>query len=247
VVPRLFHGTGLEKIVYLSAWVGFPLYYHHDILAPLPGSCGHQRQKSNSCMTERQQRYLARCVKKAAGNGECNGAATMRNASNRRTGHLAVAASSGAVAPPPSMPVQAHVTVPIQVPANQVNMPPLFQIKYSRFRGDGTQDVDDSMEQYLATLAANDEGDEDTTKRLFRGLIDGEALRWYNSLDVAVRGDWSRLRAAFEQEFREIGADSRVMARLNSIKMKPTDTLRSYTQKIQQLIGKLSTPPPANL
>ena len=37
------------------------------------------------------------------------------------------------------------------------------------------------------------------------------------------------------------------MSRLNSIKMKPSDTLRSYTQRVHQLVGKLSTPPPANL
>ncbi|CAM6093919.1 unnamed protein product [Calypogeia fissa] len=37
------------------------------------------------------------------------------------------------------------------------------------------------------------------------------------------------------------------MSRLNSIRMKPFDTLRSYTQRVYQLIGKLSAPPPANL
>src|SRR5450759_4869205 len=103
------------------------------------------------------------------------------------------------------------------------------------------------MEQYLATLAANDEGDVDTTKRLFGGVIEGEALRWYSTLDVAVKNDWPTLKNAFEQEFREIGADSRVMSRLNAIKMKPSDTLRSYIQCVHQLVGKLSTPAPANL
>jgi hypothetical protein len=126
-------------------------------------------------------------------------------------------------------------------------MPPSFRIKYNRFKGDGTQDVDDWMEQYLATLSANDEGDVGTTKRLFRGVIEGEALKWYGTLDQAVKDDWPTLKSAFEQEFREIGADSRVMSRLNSIKMKSTDTLRSYTQRVQQLIGKLSTPPPVNM
>jgi len=37
------------------------------------------------------------------------------------------------------------------------------------------------------------------------------------------------------------------MSRLNAMKMKASDTLRSYTQRVHQLIGKLSTPPPANL
>src|SRR5450759_1378299 len=142
------------------------------------------------------------------------------------------------------VPVQLPVQLP--VPIIQVKMPPSFRIKYTRFKGDGSQDVDDWMEQYLATLAANDEGDVETTKRLFRGVIEGEALRWYGMLDQAVKADWPTLKSAFEQEFREIGADSRVMSRLNSIKMKPSNTLRSYTQRVHQLVGKLSTPP-ANL
>ena len=103
------------------------------------------------------------------------------------------------------------------------------------------------METYLATLAANDEGDDDTTKRLFRGLIDGEALRWYNAQPQATRDNWVALKAAFEQEFREIGADSRIIARLNQLRMKASDTLRSYVQRVYQLIGKLSIPPPNNL
>ena len=39
----------------------------------------------------------------------------------------------------------------------------------------------------MATLAANDEEDVDTTKRLFRGVIEGEALRWYGTLDPVVK------------------------------------------------------------
>ena len=62
---------------------------------------------------------------------------------------------------------------------SQAKMPPSFWIKYSWFKGDGTQDVDDWMEQYLAILVANDEGDEKTIKRLFCGVIEGEALKWY--------------------------------------------------------------------
>src|SRR5450759_3255104 len=144
---------------------------------------------------------------------------------------------------------QVPVQLPVQspVPVIQVRMAPFFLIKYTRFKGDGSQDVDDWMEQYLATLAANDEGDVETTKRLFRGVIKGEALRWFGTLDVTVKNDWPTLKHAFEQELREIGADSRVMLRLNAIKMKPSDTLRSYTQCFHQLVGKLSIPPPANL
>ena len=148
---------------------------------------------------------------------------------------------------PGNEPLPDPCTIPLIARNCASKMPSTFRIKYSRFKGDGTQDVDDWMEQYLATLSANDEGDVETTKRLFRGVIEGEALKWYGTLDPAVKADWDTLKAAFEQEFREIGADSRVMSRLNSIKMRSTDTLRSYTQRVQQLVGKLSTPPPSNM
>lgn len=146
---------------------------------------------------------------------------------------------------PVIQPVVAPVVVP--VPVAPVRMAPTFRIKYTRFKGDGTQDVDDWMEQFQPTLAGNDETDDATARRLFRGLIDGEAMCWYNSQSAMLHGDWPGLRAAFVKEFREIGADARVMARLNSVMMKPGDFLRSYTKKVQKLIGKLSAPPPDNL
>jgi len=90
------------------------------------------------------------------------------------------------------------VVVPVPAP---VVMAPLFCIKYVHFKGDGSQDFDNWMEQYLATLAANNEADVDTTKRLFRGVIEGEALKWYGTLDQVVKDDWPVLQAAFQQEF----------------------------------------------
>lgn len=85
------------------------------------------------------------------------------------------------------------------------------------------------------------------TKRLFREVIEGEALKWYGSVDGVVNADCPMLKAAFQQEFRKIDADSRLMSRLNVMMIKCTNTLRSYTQKIHDLIGKLTTPPLANM
>jgi hypothetical protein len=107
--------------------------------------------------------------------------------------------------------------------------------------------VDDWLDQFSATLAANDEGDVENKKRLFLGLLEGEALRWFNTLTPAVKDNWDQLQRAFEEEFQEIGKDAKVMAWLGSIRMKSIDTLRSYTQKVQQLVGKLSVNSPANL
>ena len=49
--------------------------------------------------------------------------------------------------------------------------------------------MDKRLDQFSATLAANDENDPDTTKRLFDGLLEGEALRWYNGLLPAVKNN----------------------------------------------------------
>jgi hypothetical protein len=97
------------------------------------------------------------------------------------------------------------------------------------------------------TLAANDENDPDTTKRLFHGLLEGEALRWYNGLLPAVKSNWDQLVRAFTTEFRDVGTDSRVLRKLGEVTMDPSDTLQSYSQKVQVLISKLANPAPANL
>ncbi|CAM6125591.1 unnamed protein product [Calypogeia fissa] len=95
-------------------------------------------------------------------------------------------------------------------------MPQSFRIKYTQFKGSWSQDVDNWMEHYLAT-ATNDEVDNDTRKKLFQGLIGGEALKWYNALDAKTRDDWDRLKTAFKREFREIEVDARIMQKLNDL------------------------------
>jgi hypothetical protein len=134
----------------------------------------------------------------------------------------------------------------LPIPVTAVAMPS-SRLKYTKFKANGIQDVDDWLDQFSATLAANDEGDVENKKRLFHGLVEGEALRWFNTLTPAVKDNWDQLRRTFEEEFREIGTAAKVMALLGSIRVKSTDTLRSYTQKVQQLVGKLSVNPPANL
>ena len=75
----------------------------------------------------------------------------------------------------PTPPTAAAPVIPIPIIPRA--MPPSYRLKYARFKGKG-QDVDEWLDQFSATLAANDENDPDTTKRLFHGLLEGEALRW---------------------------------------------------------------------
>jgi len=52
------------------------------------------------------------------------------------------------------------------------------RLRYNKFRGDGSKDVDDWMGEFEATAVANQE-DPDSKQRIFQGLLKGEALKWY--------------------------------------------------------------------
>jgi hypothetical protein len=97
-------------------------------------------------------------------------------------------------------------------------MPFAFRLKYSNFEGDGEQDVDDWLDHFKATLAANDEADVDIKKRLFYGLLRGEALRWYNTLEPAVKTNWDELHRAFVTEFKTEGTDHKVQEQIGELR-----------------------------
>lgn len=59
------------------------------------------------------------------------------------------------------------------------------RIKYIPHKG--KTDVNDWLEQYIATSAVNEEADDDTKKRMFQGLIKGEALKCNVALDLVTR------------------------------------------------------------
>ena len=58
------------------------------------------------------------------------------------------------------------------------NMLTTTRFKYSRFRGDGIQNVDDWFCEFESTVLANQE-DNEAKARIFQGLLKGEALKWY--------------------------------------------------------------------
>ena len=59
------------------------------------------------------------------------------------------------------------------------NMPTC--LKYSRFRGDGSQDVDDWISKFESIALTNQE-DLEAKQRMFQGLLKGEALKWYQDI-----------------------------------------------------------------
>ena len=57
-------------------------------------------------------------------------------------------------------------------------MPLTTCLKYRRFKGDGSQDVDDWLTKFNSTAFANQE-EPASRLRIFQGLLKGEALKWY--------------------------------------------------------------------
>ena len=117
---------------------------------------------------------------------------------------------------------------------------PLTRLKYNRFKGDGETDVDDWLDEFVATARANQE-DPESRLRVFAGLLKGEALKWYLDVPVEVREDWERLTNAFVRTFREAGGEARALGRLSTMTMKKTESVRKYGQRVKGLIQKLTT------
>jgi hypothetical protein len=78
-------------------------------------------------------------------------------------------------------------------------------------------------------------------------LLRGEALRWYNTLEPAVKTNWDQLERAFVNEFKAEGTGHKVLQRISELRMRSSDTLRGYAQKVQRLVDELSTEPRMNL
>ena len=71
-------------------------------------------------------------------------------------------------------------------------MPSTTCLKYSRFKGDGSQDVDNWLIEFKSTAMANQE-EPATTLRIFQGLLKGEALKWYQDILDRIRNNWDQL------------------------------------------------------
>lgn len=119
-------------------------------------------------------------------------------------------------------------------------MVPSTRLKYSRFRGDGKQDVDDWYCEFESIATANQEEPE-AKGRIFQGLLKGEALKWYQDIPEETRGDWAEFITLFLRAFREAGGEARALGRLSRMTMKPAESVRKYSQRVKALIKKLTT------
>ena len=119
-------------------------------------------------------------------------------------------------------------------------MPSTTRLKYSRFKGDGSQDVDDWLTEFRSIAAANQE-EPAATLRIFQGLLKGEALKWYQDVSDRIRTSWDQLSNVFLRTFREAGGEARALGRLSKMTMGKSEFVRRYGQRVKALIQKLTT------
>ena len=65
-------------------------------------------------------------------------------------------------------------------------MPSTTRLKYSKFKEDGSQDVDDWLTEFKSTAIANQE-ELATILWTFQGFLKGEALKWYQDVPERIR------------------------------------------------------------
>ena len=119
-------------------------------------------------------------------------------------------------------------------------MPSTMRLKYSRFKGDGSQDVDDWLTEFKSTAVANQE-EPAASLHIFQGLLKGEALKWYQDVPDPIRTNWDQLSNLFLRTFREAGGEARALGRLSKMTMGKSESVRRYGQRIKALIQKLTT------
>ena len=119
-------------------------------------------------------------------------------------------------------------------------MPSTTRLKYNRFKGDGSQDVDDWLTEFKSTVVANQE-DPAAALRIFQGLLKGEALKWYQDVPDRIRTSWDQLSNLFLRTFREARREARALGRLNKTTMGKSESVRRYGQRVKALIQKLTT------
>ena len=120
------------------------------------------------------------------------------------------------------------------------NMPSTTRLKYSRFKGDGSQDVDDWLTEFESTSLANQE-ELAAKQRIFQGVLKGEALKWYQDVPDRIRDNWEQLTVLFLRTFREAGGEARALGRLSKMTMGTSESVRRYGQRVKALIQKLTT------
>ena len=128
-----------------------------------------------------------------------------------------------------------------ELPSNESDiMPSTTRLKYNKFKGDRSQDVDDWLTEFQSMAIANQE-EPATIFRIFQGLLKGEALKWYQDVPDRIRTNWEQLSSLFLRTFREVGGEARALGRLSKMMMGKSESVRRYGQRVKALIRKLTT------
>ena len=109
------------------------------------------------------------------------------------------------------------------------------RLKYNKFRGDRSQDVDDWFSKFKSIALANQEAPE-TMQRIFQGLLKGEPLKWYQDVPDVNRKDWDNFTSLFLRTVREVGREARALGYLSQMTMKSSESVRKYGQRMKALI-----------
>ena len=81
-------------------------------------------------------------------------------------------------------------------------MAPSTRLKYSRFQGDERHDVDEWSCEFESIATTNEE-DSEAKRRIFQGLLKGEALKWYIDVPEETMDNWAEFVTLFLKTFRE--------------------------------------------
>ena len=111
-------------------------------------------------------------------------------------------------------------------------MPSTTRLKCSRFKGDGSQDVNDWFIEFESTTLANQE-EPAAKQRIFQGVLKGEALKWYQDVPDRIRNNWKQLTLLFLRTFREAGGEARALGRLSKMTMGTSELVKRYGQRIK--------------
>ena len=110
---------------------------------------------------------------------------------------------------------------------NSLNDDMPTHLKYSRFQGDGSQDVDDWLSEFESIALANQE-DLEAKSRIFQDLLKGEALKWYSDIPDRNRNDWDDFISLFLRAFREARGEARALGCLSQMTMKTSKSVWKY-------------------
>ncbi|KAL2651378.1 hypothetical protein R1flu_019506 [Riccia fluitans] len=113
------------------------------------------------------------------------------------------------------------------------------KLRYPLFKGKKDEDSDIFLQEFSLTVDTNRESDDADKLRISPPpLLKKRASKWFVGLLEGTQQNWSALRAAFEQEFCDLGYSSKVFHELNNLRQREGESLRQYTQRFKDLVHR---------